>query len=266
MKVSRLAPRDAPGGGGPDTALEGSGRSGVAVVPRWIVEDKGISGAAKLVYLTLSSRINRENVAWPSHRLMAAETGTSVSTVQRALVELRDLGVLTWRPRRRGDNGQTSNEYVLALSPWDAARRASSQGTDRGAGQSDRGPSVKGTDERTQDERPSGNDASGLLAGPPPAAERGVPPTTTKRVVARFVREGLSHGIGEADVRALAGLVGLCVKAASEHGASGSAIQAALGEVLAEAASLDSAPSADDVLSAFEVLGVERHSLGGGRP
>jgi len=235
-------------------------RAGFAVVPRWLVEDTTISGAAKLTYLALSSRIDRQNIAWPSHKRLAAETGTSVSTVQRALRELQDLGVVTWRPRMRDDSGQTSNEYRLTSSPF---------GPSRGSGQADKGGRsvrpkgpVAATDERTQVELTPMNDSSGLLAGPSAAGlERPSRSPTVKEVVAAFVRRATIRGFEGSEMKSIAGVVGLCVKDARRAGASDLEIESVIAELISQA-DVEVGFFPVDVLDAFEPLGAERY---GGR-
>lgn len=90
---------------------------GFAPVPNWIVRDTSISGNAKLVYMCLISRANRNQQTWPSHALIAKEAKVSVSSVKTALVELRELGVVTWSQQRRNDGGLSSNMYRVLIEP-----------------------------------------------------------------------------------------------------------------------------------------------------
>lgn len=92
-----------------------SADAGWSAVPNAIVRGK-LSMAAKCVYMSLSSRINCGAGNWPSHSLIAEESSCSIATVKRALVELREAGVVEWRQRTNGKGGQTSNEYRLIVS------------------------------------------------------------------------------------------------------------------------------------------------------
>lgn len=93
--------------------------TGFAMMPRWLQRSTTVSAPAKLVYLALSSRADRLGHSWPSHRTLASEASTSVSTVQRALEELRALGVVEWQARKRDrDGGRSSNRYKL-ITPVD---------------------------------------------------------------------------------------------------------------------------------------------------
>lgn len=92
-----------------------SADAGWSAVPNAVVRGK-LSMAAKCVYMSLSSRINCGAGNWPSHALIAEESSCSIATVKRALVELREAGVVEWRQRTNGKGGQTSNEYRLIVS------------------------------------------------------------------------------------------------------------------------------------------------------
>lgn len=86
---------------------------GYSAVPRKIVYDQTISGHAKLVYMCLGARINSDFRAWPSHALMAKEAGIGVTSVKKALTELKELGLVDWSRRALPDGSQTSNIYVV---------------------------------------------------------------------------------------------------------------------------------------------------------
>jgi predicted transcriptional regulator len=90
---------------------------GWTAAPNCIVRSTKLSGSAKLVYLSLSSRLNYSNGNWPSHTTIASEASCSVATVKRALNELRDAGVIEWQHRTDGDGGRTTNAYRLIVSP-----------------------------------------------------------------------------------------------------------------------------------------------------
>ena len=75
---------------------------GFAAVPNWIVRDELIHPHAKLTYLVLSSHTGRSGTWEMGHAQIATEAGVSVSAVQRALKELRDLGVIDWTTQREG--------------------------------------------------------------------------------------------------------------------------------------------------------------------
>ena len=89
---------------------------GWTAAPNCIVRSTKLSGSAKLVYLSLSSRLNYEG-NWPSHATIASEASCSVATVKRALIELKDAGVIDWEHRSDGKGGRTTNAYRLIVSP-----------------------------------------------------------------------------------------------------------------------------------------------------
>jgi hypothetical protein len=90
---------------------------GFAQIPRWLQRSDTVSAKAKLVYLALSSRADRQGQSYPSHETLAGEASCSVASVKRALLELRDLGVVEWTFRTRDDgSGQTSNIYKVSIS------------------------------------------------------------------------------------------------------------------------------------------------------
>lgn len=91
---------------------------GWTAIPNWIARDPKISTNAKAVYMALSSRLGRDGVVIPKHATIAAEMGMSVSTVRRALHDLRELGVLSWRPQYRPDGSQSSNVYAILAHPF----------------------------------------------------------------------------------------------------------------------------------------------------
>ncbi|GAB3820201.1 helix-turn-helix domain-containing protein [Kribbella italica] len=115
--------------------------AGFGIVPRHL---RGKLKANEIaVYVALSWRTDAEGGSFPSHATIAEEAGCSVSTVQRALKRLQELGLVVWQSRSRENGAQTSNRYRLDL--YGAGLRAPrSQGPT---------PSVTGTDEREPRER-----------------------------------------------------------------------------------------------------------------
>jgi len=66
-------------------------------------------------YLAECSNINGE--CWPSKKTIAEACKISVATVTRALRELEKAGMVISEPRRRLNNGQTSNRYMVFTEP-----------------------------------------------------------------------------------------------------------------------------------------------------
>ena len=78
-----------------------------------IYADPELSHRAKSVYMYLKDRSDAEGKCWPSQKTIAVELNLSVSTVQRALVELEKREYVTHIQRFRGNGGRTSNLYSL---------------------------------------------------------------------------------------------------------------------------------------------------------
>lgn len=78
-----------------------------------IVFKSDLSTRARIVFMYLSYRSNKENTCFPSIKTIARECGMAVSTVKRALNDLDISGYIEKNPRFRDDNGQTSNLYIL---------------------------------------------------------------------------------------------------------------------------------------------------------
>ena len=90
-----------------------------AMVPRWIIQHKGLTSGAVRVYACLADMANRDkNSAWPSHRTLAIKCNMSVSSVRRHLKELVYVGALIVKPRFKEDGiTQTSNIYTVVHKP-----------------------------------------------------------------------------------------------------------------------------------------------------
>lgn len=87
--------------------------AGFAAVPNWLVEEPTVSSHEKLVYLVLSSKIGDQGAWFISHSQIAEMAGISVSSVQRALSDLRERGVVTWSPRHNDAGQRIGNQYRL---------------------------------------------------------------------------------------------------------------------------------------------------------
>ncbi|WP_224392868.1 helix-turn-helix domain-containing protein [Pseudonocardia sp. ICBG1293] len=84
----------------------------------------------RMVLLALADHVNADdgrNVCWPSVRLLARKTGSSRSTVQRAIRELRELELLQVVRRFRPNRSQRSNGYRVMLSELQRRELAAAQ-------------------------------------------------------------------------------------------------------------------------------------------
>ncbi len=75
---------------------------------------------AKLVYLYLYDRKNKDNVTWPGLNTIARELSLSRSTVKRAIQDLEQSGLIRKEAHYRQNGSATSNRYYL-LQPEDTS-------------------------------------------------------------------------------------------------------------------------------------------------
>ena len=75
---------------------------------------------AKLVYLYLYDRKNKDNVTWPGLNTIARELSLSRSTVKRAIQDLEQAGLVRKEAHYRQNGSATSNRYYL-LQPEDTS-------------------------------------------------------------------------------------------------------------------------------------------------
>ena len=75
---------------------------------------------AKLVYLYLYDRKNKDNVTWPGLNTIARELSLSRSTVKRAIQDLEQSGLIRKEAHYRQNGSATSNRYYL-LFPEDTS-------------------------------------------------------------------------------------------------------------------------------------------------
>jgi predicted transcriptional regulator len=77
-----------------------------------LARDADSPTSARLVYLALASRADKQHNAWPSLETIARDSGLGIATVKRALSWLRETGWVTWE-RRSSATGRKSNLYTL---------------------------------------------------------------------------------------------------------------------------------------------------------
>lgn len=68
---------------------------------------------AKLVYIYLHDRMDKERKAWPRLNTIAADLSLSRSTVKRAVKHLEKASLIRKEPHRRENGSATSNRYYL---------------------------------------------------------------------------------------------------------------------------------------------------------
>lgn len=68
---------------------------------------------AKLVYIYLYDRMDKERKAWPGINTIAKDLSVSRSTVKRAVRDLENAGLLRKEAHYRENGSETSNRYYL---------------------------------------------------------------------------------------------------------------------------------------------------------
>lgn len=68
---------------------------------------------AKLVYLYLNDRKNKDSVSWPGINTIARDLSLSRSTVKRAIQDLEDADLVRKEAHYRQNGSPTSNRYYL---------------------------------------------------------------------------------------------------------------------------------------------------------
>lgn len=79
----------------------------------FIYAEEQLTHRAKSVYVYLRDRSDASGVCWPGIKTIAGELGLSTRTVQRALDDLEDAGLIVKKQRRRKNGSLTSNLYRL---------------------------------------------------------------------------------------------------------------------------------------------------------
>lgn len=68
---------------------------------------------AKLVYIYLHDRMDKEKKAWPGLNTIAKDLSLSRSTVKRAIRDLEKAELIRKEPHFRDNGSATSNRYYL---------------------------------------------------------------------------------------------------------------------------------------------------------
>ncbi len=68
---------------------------------------------AKLVYIYLYDRCDKEKKAWPSVKTIAKELSISVNTVRRAIKDLEKADLVRKKYKMRNNGSFSSNRYYL---------------------------------------------------------------------------------------------------------------------------------------------------------
>lgn len=89
---------------------------GWAAIPNWLVRDPRVDITTKVVYLVLSSYVNRDGTCYPSQEHIASLVDCSVRTVQRAIRDLRESGLV--EVVTRANSHGRANVYYLSAHPF----------------------------------------------------------------------------------------------------------------------------------------------------
>lgn len=85
-----------------------------AFIPNWLCIQRSVSPNAKIVYARLMQYCDEEGKAWPLQETLARSVGMEIRTLQRALTELVEVGLL--HKHQRGRN--KSNYYRFPTHEW----------------------------------------------------------------------------------------------------------------------------------------------------
>lgn len=88
-----------------------------AVVPAWLIT-AGVSDRAFRLYALLVRYANPDRRAWPYRSRLAKELRCSTDSVDRAVRELVDLGVLETEQQYHDDGRQIGNLYTIHVRPF----------------------------------------------------------------------------------------------------------------------------------------------------
>ena len=78
-----------------------------------IYADDRLPNRAKVVYMYLKDRSDKNGQSWPGIKTIARELNVSTSTVKRAVDDLIRFGYMEKETRFRENGGQSSNLYTL---------------------------------------------------------------------------------------------------------------------------------------------------------
>lgn len=79
----------------------------------FIYGEQELAHRAKTVYIYLRDRGDSEGSCWPGVKTIARELKLSPRTVQRALRDLEQAGLVQRQPRYRKNGSRTSNLYSI---------------------------------------------------------------------------------------------------------------------------------------------------------
>jgi len=91
-------------------------RHGFTQIPNYVLRDRSLSLAARLVYTMLLSYAWQEERCFPGQARLAADLGVDERSVRRYLAELRERGYVDWDQRGLG---KTNVYYIRDVAKRD---------------------------------------------------------------------------------------------------------------------------------------------------
>ena len=79
----------------------------------FIYSENNLPHRAKTVYIYLRDRSDQDGTCWPGVKTIAKELKLSTRTVQRAIKDLEQAGLVTRKYRYRENGSHTSNLYCI---------------------------------------------------------------------------------------------------------------------------------------------------------
>ena len=93
-----------------------------------LYQNEELSHRARTVYMYLHDRADAAGFCWPGVKRIASDLKLSRRTIQRALNDLEQAGLITRQPRHRPNGSLTSNLYQLT-APENEKTHCSRQGS-----------------------------------------------------------------------------------------------------------------------------------------
>ena len=94
----------------------------------FIYAQEELSHRAKTVYIYLRDRSDASGVCWPGIKTIARELKLSPRTVQRAINDLEQAGLVEKRKRHRANGSLTSNLYKITTISNGKSSQSSAKG------------------------------------------------------------------------------------------------------------------------------------------
>lgn len=84
-----------------------------SMIPEWVLDHPDLSDAAVRCYGILARYVDADRAVWPSQQTIAERMRKSIATIERLFAELKKVGALVIKARRRN----SSTVWMLRLLP-----------------------------------------------------------------------------------------------------------------------------------------------------